>query len=820
VDDLARRHAVDSGVLAAWLDYLGIQSGAFLKVEGHYTNQLRNASGYDFIRGWGSTETPQLMANSSDQHVRIPGNMKPHSIAVHPSPKLQAAVGWRAPVTAVLRVDASVTHAHPECGNGVTYSLELRRGATRQRLATGQTAGGKEVKVGPIEKLAVQTGDLISLLIGPRDGNHACDLTAVDLVLTNANDPAQQWGLARETSGDILAGNPHADAQGREDVWHFYTEPVSGSGELGPVVPAGSLLARWQSTETAADKRQLADAIQRLLLDGPAGSGALATNANATAKDSPDAALYRQLASLGGPLLAGARQNRARAASSPSQAPAEAAEWGLPSEAFGRHPRGGEVDAADLCVQAPSLLELRLPADLVAGSEFITTGQLHPATGSEGSVQVQVVTSRPAHPLPLQPSIPIVVQDGSAARQRFESAFADFRRWFPAALCYPRIVPVDEVVTLALFHREDEPLQRLMLDDRQQAAIDGLWEELHYVSHDALATVDAFVQLMEFATQDSDPRLFEPYRKPIHERAAAFREQLVATEPKQLDSLLHFAARAFRRPLKPGEAEEFRALYQKLRGQEIPHDEAFRLVLARVFIAPAFLYRLEKPSPGSEAAPINDWELATRLSYFLWSSVPDAELTRLCAAGTLRQPGVLTAQTQRLLRAGRARRLAKEFACQWLHLHDFEHLDEKSERHFPTFAGLRSAMYEEAIRFFADLFQSDASLLSILDADHTFLNEALAKHYGIPGVTGEDWRRVESVKQHGRGGILGFAATLAKQSGASRTSPILRGNWVAEVLLGDKLPRPPKDVPRLPEDEATEQLTVRQLVEKHSNEPK
>src|SRR6266542_1771467 len=129
-------------------------------------------------------------------------------------------------------------------------------------------------------------------------------------------------------------------------------------------------------------------------------------------------------------------------------------------------------------------------------------------------------------------------------------------------------------------------------------------------------------------------------------------------------------------------------------------------------------------------------------------------------------------------------------------------------------------MYEEAIRFFSDLFQSDASVLEIFDTDHTFLNEALAQHYGIPGVTGSEWRRVDGVKRFGRGGILGLSATLAKQSGASRTSPILRGNWVAEVLLGDKLPRPPKDVPRLPEDEATETLTVRELTEKHSTDPK
>jgi hypothetical protein len=129
-------------------------------------------------------------------------------------------------------------------------------------------------------------------------------------------------------------------------------------------------------------------------------------------------------------------------------------------------------------------------------------------------------------------------------------------------------------------------------------------------------------------------------------------------------------------------------------------------------------------------------------------------------------------------------------------------------------------MYEETIRFFADFFSNDRSILDLLNAGHTFLNEPLAKHYGIPGVTGEQWRRVDGVQQYGRGGILGQSAVLAKQSGASRTSPILRGNWIMEVLLGERSPRPPKDVPQLPADEATETLTVRELTEKHTSDPR
>jgi hypothetical protein len=126
-------------------------------------------------------------------------------------------------------------------------------------------------------------------------------------------------------------------------------------------------------------------------------------------------------------------------------------------------------------------------------------------------------------------------------------------------------------------------------------------------------------------------------------------------------------------------------------------------------------------------------------------------------------------------------------------------------------------MYEESILFFTDLFQNDRSVLNILDADYTFLNGPLAAHYGSPGVQGDEWRRVEGVRKFARGGILTQAATLAKQSGASRTSPILRGNWLSEVVLGEKLPRPPKDVPVLA-DFVPEGLTERQLIERHSSD--
>ncbi len=504
-----------------------------------------------------------------------------------------------------------------------------------------------------------------------------------------------------------------------------------------------------------------------------------------------------------------------------------------------------------MSAQAGAVIEIRIPAAQIKDAEFAVTARLDAASDDDSALQVQAGTARPENAggliatraesamakgqwsdnnLRTLHSAPVLVRDGSAARRRLETAFDEFRQLFPAALCYTKIVPVDEVVTLTLYHREDAELKRLMLDDAQSAALDRMWDELHFVSESALKQVDGFEQLYQFATQDAKPSAFEPMREPIMRAAEAFRKRLVEAEPGHVQAVLDFAARAWRRPLTGAEHGDLRALYEKLRAQELPHAAAVRMLLARVLVAPAFLYRGEKAAPGVKAAPVNDWELATRLSYFLWSSAPDEDLRALAASGKLHEPPVLAAQARRMMRDAKVRRLATEFGCQWLHIRDVATMDEKSERHFPTFASLRGAMQEEAVRFFTDLFQEDRSVLSLLDADHTFVNGDLAKHYGIdlgadssnskfqiPNSKLNAWQRVDGLRARGRGGILGFASTLAKQSGASRTSPILRGNWLSEVVLGEKLPRPPKGVPVLP-DEAPQGLTERQLIERHSGD--
>lgn len=830
IETLSQQVNVKPEVLAAWFDYLSIAPSGPVRLEQVFTNQLRSGSGYAFVNGWGSPETPSIMASSGDMHVRIPGNMKPHGVVVHPGPAQNMVVSWRSPIDGTLQIEGSVTHAHPECGNGVTWAVELRRGNSRQRLASGISHGSQPVKIPDIKNQRVRVGELISILVGPRDGNHSCDLTDIEFKLTEQTDAgARTWNLTADISPNILAGNPHADQYGHSDTWNFYGEPVQAGDANRAVVPNESLLSKWLGAEDVKARAEIATQVQQLLRGAqPADAG-------------PDRELWDQAHAANGPLLGPLLDRLAQLARARQLSPLQAAtvpeifegQRLLNTNVTGLHQENQDVrpskqawaqvtwSGTDITVSSPSLLTVRIPSAICAGRDFVVGGVLDAEYGQHGSVQLQVRTGAAASSkdVPqMSPELPIVVPAGSSARNDLAAATKAFRDVFPAALCYTKIVPVDEVVTLALFHREDGNLGRLMLGPQEQAELDGLWQELHFVSNDLLTVEDAYEQLMQFATQDSDPRLFEHLREPIKRRADEYRAALVSAEAAQIRSVHKFAERAFRRPLTESETAGLDNLYKQLRSEGLKHDAAVRLLITRVLVSTSFLYRLERTPDSADAAPVSDWEMASRLSYFLWSAPPDDVLLDAARTGQLHTPDQIAAHTQRMLKDPRIERLASQFACQWLHIQDVATLDEKSEKHFPEFVGIRQELQTEAELFFTDLLRNDGSVLAVFDADHTFLNEKLAKFYGIEGVQGEQWRRVDQVRKLGRGGVLTLGATLAKQSGASRTSPILRGNWVSEVLLGEKLPRPPKNVPPLPTDEATETLTVRQLVERHSSD--
>jgi hypothetical protein len=278
-----------------------------------------------------------------------------------------------------------------------------------------------------------------------------------------------------------------------------------------------------------------------------------------------------------------------------------------------------------------------------------------------------------------------------------------------------------------------------------------------------------------------------------------------------------FATRAFRRPVKPDEVDRLLALYDQADKEGERFENAVRAALEAVLVWPHFLFRVELDPPGSQPGtsyPIGEYELASRLSYFLWSTMPDDELFALAAQGRLRQN--LEAQVRRMLADPKSAALVQNFAGQWLTLGKLAYVNPDPKT-FPGFdEPLRAAMVRETELFFEAVLREDRSILDLIDADFSFLNERLARHYGIKGVKGDDFRRVPlgSSRGGGGGGILTQASILTLTSNPTRTSPVKRGKWVLEQILGSPPPPPPPDVPELPE---TKRLTgsLRKVMEQH-----
>jgi mono/diheme cytochrome c family protein len=302
-------------------------------------------------------------------------------------------------------------------------------------------------------------------------------------------------------------------------------------------------------------------------------------------------------------------------------------------------------------------------------------------------------------------------------------------------------------------------------------------------------------------------------------RPASAREELSCAK-KTLSTL---ARRAYRRPVADAEVDSLIAFYQEGRkegngGFESGIQNALRLILA----SPKFLFRAE-PDPAN-AAPgtiyrLGDLELASRLSFFLWSSIPDDELLTVAAKGRLKDPAVLDQQVRRMLADRRAEAVVKNFAGQWLFLRNLQgHLPDNTA--FPNFDhNLRQAFRRETELLFDSIMREDRSVLDLLNANYTFVNERLARHYGIPNVYGSRFRRV-TLADENRRGLLGHGSVLTVTSYPNRTSPVLRGKWILENILGTPPPPPPPDVPALTENAQNEKvLTVRERLEDHRKNP-
>ena len=283
------------------------------------------------------------------------------------------------------------------------------------------------------------------------------------------------------------------------------------------------------------------------------------------------------------------------------------------------------------------------------------------------------------------------------------------------------------------------------------------------------------------------------------------------------------AARAFRRPVSEPEIDGLMELFD-LGAAQGGFDVGVRTALQGVLASPDFVFRFEEPAPGvsaGEAYPVDGLGLATRLSFFLWGRPPDAGLVQAAAEGRLSDPESFDEHLERMLADPRAEALGSRFASQWLRLQDLDRVHPDALRYPDFYEQLAHDMRLETETFFNALVQEDGTLMDLLAADYSYMNERLARHYGVPGVAGDHFRKVDYVDD-ARRGVLGHGSILTLTSHANRTSPVLRGKWVMEVLLGSPPPPPPPDVPELDATaEAAEGrfLTVRERMEEHRANP-
>jgi hypothetical protein len=466
-----------------------------------------------------------------------------------------------------------------------------------------------------------------------------------------------------------------------------------------------------------------------------------------------------------------------------------------------------------------------------------------------------------------------------AQRARYQAAFQRFASVFPDTFYVTergRYFPDDSedkgrllsagYHSVVGFFRDDAPLMELILDEKGRQEIDRLWDEFDFIANitertwtqyffnqsgevqgkgpesatarpadhritDApviLAMRDAYLARAKAdpANDPVAPQAIREHFDRINSTLRKLEKERADAEPKHLQALLRFAARAYRRPLTQAERDDLLAYYHKLRlNDQLSHEDAIRDSIVSVLMSPDFLYRIDLSGDGPvtlKREPLSNYALASRLSYFLWSSMPDDVLLRHAAAGDLQRPDVLLAQTRRMLKDSRVSGLATEFTGNWLAFRQFETNNSVDRARFPAFNNdLRAAMFQEPVRLMVDAISNNRSVLDLIYGNYTFVNPVLAAHYGIPGITGDanNWVRVDDATRYGRGGLLPMAVFLTQNSPGLRTSPVKRGNWVVQKVLGVRIPPPPPVVPELPSDESKMDLPVRDMLAKHRENP-
>ena len=768
-----------------WHDELGAR-WSFLEVPktpAFLTEKREANGGRSEIKSWSIGPEPSVFVNTATTPQQVWTKLPPQSVFVHPGRNRPVAIAWTSPTDGEVTLSGRVADAHPGDPDGVSFEL-------------------------------AHLGDP---RIGPALANLGTDLNFQTLAPPPATLALVQkkWREATTDPKPVL----HAISTLQDKLfWNAYSK--------FKVLAVGNGFPAWDETlkVVATEKAETAAREPRFRLVS-----------HQIAPSQPGTFVIwdrLRIEGAGKPTLVLAEHPEIRAA-------IEGA-----GHRFGHHPLGRKVPATALVTEAPCevtidltklpepLIEslalprfLRADVTLDEGSSEHVTVQPFLLGQTKGNLR-DAARCRPAawregEPLVLQtpdPKLSQLVHPRSFAKR---SQHADaFRALFPPTVLFDPIIPRDAQGSLFMFHREDEPLQRLLLNESERTELNRLWNELHFVSDDAIANELMYEGLLHYYHQPSEPPMMFFYLEKVAERVRSEKAALLAArtaaEPHHLEELIPFAARAWRRPVSATEREELLAGYRADRADGMEHDPAFRAALTRVLSSPWFLYRVEQPAPKGPWQPVSGRELATRLSFLLWDSLPDEALTD--ASDRLHDPEVLHSHLNRMLRDPRIVGLAEEFGARWLGVRDFVANHGRSLKDFPDFTDhFRDALAEEPVRFFEDALLNDRPVSDLVTSDAAMLNNVVATYYGIPNVVGSHWRRVENVASFGRGGLLGFGAVLAKQSAASRTSPIKRGAWLAH-LLGDRLPKPPATVPPLPET-PPDGISVRELTERHREDP-
>ncbi len=520
---------------------------------------------------------------------------------------------------------------------------------------------------------------------------------------------------------------------------------------------------------------------------------------------------------------------------------------------FGHSPDGTPIGPDDFASAGSVMVEVPMPEGL-----FSLNLQFDAVLGSNHEQVVRIVIAdRESGPPRGQPTRTLLGDMKTTAYRTFRAGVREFARLLPPN-SHGEPTPADkdpvpdpfdntynvpehdEFVEKVKYHRDDRFMVDNLLDPPTRLRLDQAWNDLYasFAYHDNYLRLLAKhfsvnlngkgIAQMDRAAISALPALMRKYVIPLRREYYSVLEAQAAARSGHLEDCLQFASRAWRRPLTEKEKQSLRAFYQKTFGVDNDHRKAIQGLLARILVAPQFLYRLEQAdgtlviravADTSPVRRLRSWEMASRLSYFLWASIPDDELRRAAAAGELGNEAGIRRQVQRMLKDAKARRLATEFFGQWLGFYHFDQHKGVDTSRYPEFTDdVKEAMYDEAISFFEHIIRKDRPVREMLFADYTFLNKDLARYYGVKQEIKdtEQAQLVEGASAFHRGGLLRLGAVLTATSAPLRTSPVKRGDWILRRILGTAVPPPPADAGSIPaDDKLFGGLSVKARLEQH-----